>query len=308
MSRLLMSVCVGLMLTIGTSTLHASGQLNVVVILDNSGSMKGMMNRSESKIDAAKSALMQVLDKSPATSQVGVLLLNPGPQGDWLIPLGPIDRANLQRSVASLDADGNTPLGAKMKVAADALLQLREANRYGTYKMLIVSDGEASDPDLVQQYLPSIQARGILIDVIGVNMAQKHSLATQTSTYRNANDPNSLAKAIGDVVLGESSASPDDAAGQTDFEVLAALPDQVAMASLAALTAASNDPIEKSQDWVPDESSTSSHGSSAPANSGHRSPPPPKDKSPISMFQILVFIFIFAAIARAVFANLKSKR
>lgn len=308
MSRLLMSVCVGLMLAMAANTLHASGQLNVVVILDNSGSMKGMMNRSESKIDAAKSALMQVLEKSPATSQVGVLLLNPGPQGDWLIPLGPIDQSQLQRSVASLDADGNTPLGAKMKVAADALLQVRENNRYGTYKMLIVSDGEASDPNLVQQYLPSIQARGILIDVIGVNMAQQHSLATQTSTYRNANDPSSLATAISDVVLGESSASSDDAAGQSDFELLAALPDEMAVASLAALTAAGNGPIERSQGTVPDYSASSNHGTSAPGNSAHNSPPPPKDKSPISMFQILVFIFIFAAIARAVFANLKSKR
>lgn len=307
MSRLWMFVCVGLALTIGANTLHASGQLNVVVILDNSGSMQGMMNRSETKIDAAKSALMQVLDKSPPTSQVGVLLLNPGPQGDWLIPLGPIDQTKLERSVASLNADGNTPLGAKMKVAADALLQLREANRYGTYKMLIVSDGEASDPDLVQQYLPSIQARGILVDVIGVSMAQQHSLATQTSTYRNANDPNSLAQAIGDVVLGESSASPDDAAGQTDFELLAALPDQVAMASLAALTAAANDPIEKSRGLTPDYNSTSSHSSSAPGNSGNGSSQPAKEKSPFSMFQILVFIFIFAAIARAFFANLKSK-
>jgi len=308
MSRLLMSVCVGLMLSIGASTLHASGQLNVVVILDNSGSMQGRMNNSGTKIDGAKWALMKVLEQSPETSQVGVLLLNPGPQGDWLIPLGPIDRTKIERAVASLEAEGNTPLGAKMKVAADALLQLREANRYGTYKMLIVSDGEANDANLVQQYLPSIQARGILVDVIGVNMNQQHSLATHASTYRNANNPDSLAKAIGDVVLGESSANSDDTAGETDFELLADLPDQVAMASLAALTSASNDPIEASPNPLPDTGSTSSHNSSAPGHPSPGSPPPPKDKSPFSMFTLLIFIFIFAAIVRAVFASLKSKR
>lgn len=309
MSRLLMLACVSLMLlAIETNTLHASGQLNIVVILDNSGSMQGRMSGGQSKIEAAKSSLLQVLEQSPESSQVGVLLLNPGPQGDWLIPLGPIDRTKLEHSVASLDAEGNTPLGAKMKIAADALLQVREQNRYGTYKMLIVSDGEATDPMLVQQYLPSIQARGILIDVIGVNMAQQHSLATQTSTYRNANDPSSLAKAIGDVVLGESSGGTDDAAGQSDFELLAGLPDQVAMASLAALTTASNEPVQASQNPRPGYQSNSSPSSSSPAHSNSRSPKPPKDKSPFSSFTILVFMFILFVIIRAVVTNLKSKR
>lgn len=302
-------VCVGFMLTVGPPALHAAGQLNVVVILDNSGSMQGKMNGGEMKIDAAKAALLRVLDQSPATSQVGVLPLNPGPQGEWLIPLGPIDRSKLKSSVESLDAGGSTPLGAKMKVAADALLKLRDENRYGTYKMLIVSDGEATDPMLVYQFLPSIQARGILIDVIGVNMAQQHSLATRTSTYRNADDPSSLAKAIGDVVLGESSATADDAAGQSDFELLAGLPDQVAVASLTALTTASNEPIQESRQPTSDSQSTSSQPSTTPAPTypGNTPAPPPKEKPPVSMFTILVFLFVFAAIARFIFTNLKSK-
>lgn len=310
MSRLWMMFCASLLLCLGNDTSHADSQLNVVVILDNSGSMKGQMRGGQSKIEGAKSALLKVLDQSPATSQVGVLLLNTGPQGEWLIPLGPIDRSKLSEAVSSLGANGGTPLGAKMKVAADALLTLRDENRYGTYKMLIVSDGEASDPQLVQEYLPAIQARGILVDVIGVAMAQQHSLATQTSTYRNADDPSSLAKAIGDIVLGESSVDANDAAGQSDFELLAALPDQVAAASLVALTTASNEPIEASPPLTNTNSNTNapSRPHTRPNPPTNQSPPPAEDTSPFSMFRILVFIFIFAAIFRAIVSGLKSKR
>ncbi len=49
-----------------------------------------------------------------------------------------------------------------MKMAADALLELRDRQRYGTYKLLIVTDGEATDGHLVEQYLPEIQAAGLL--------------------------------------------------------------------------------------------------------------------------------------------------
>ena len=310
MSRLLMMVCAGLISCVWTSTSHADSQLNVVVILDNSGSMQGQMRGGQKKIDGAKSALLKVLDQSPATSQVGVLLLNPGPKGEWLIPLGPIDRSTLSSAVSSLGANGGTPLGAKMKVAADALLKLRNEYHYGTYKMLVVSDGEANDPQLVQEYLPAIQARGILVDVIGVAMAQQHSLATQTSTYRNADDPNSLAKAIGDIVLGESSADASDAAGQSDFDLLAGLPDQVAVASLTALTTPSNEPIEASKSLRTTDNntnaSTRTHTRSTPPTP--QSQPKRENESPFSMFKILVFLFIFAAIFRAVVSGLKSKR
>ncbi|MCC9608866.1 VWA domain-containing protein [Blastopirellula sp. JC732] len=228
-----------------SSTLGADN-LNVVVILDNSGSMNEGMHSGGTRIDAAKSALLRVLDQTPAGAKVGVFLLNAGPTGNWLIPLAPVDKSEIKDAVSNLRADGGTPLGASMKSAADALLQLRESQRYGDYKLLIVSDGEASDANLVERFLPEIQARGLLIDVIGVNMAREHSLATRTSTYRNAGDPKSLEQAISAVVLGESSASNANDAGESDFELLASVPSELAAASLAALTGMANDPVGES--------------------------------------------------------------
>ena len=84
-----------------------------------------------------------------------------------------------------------------MKRGADALLKAREKQfGYGTYRLLIVTDGEAGDPRLVESFTPDIISRGITIDVIGVEMPSRHTLATRVHSYRNANDPESLRQAI----------------------------------------------------------------------------------------------------------------
>ncbi|TWT29729.1 vWA domain-containing protein [Blastopirellula retiformator] len=242
MHRLLLAAILTAGSLIQASAALAADNLNVVVILDNSGSMQEGMNSGGPRIAAAKTALQKVLDQTPDSAKVGVYLLNPGRKGNWLIPLGPVDKSAINDAVSSLRADGGTPLGKSMKSAADALLKLREEQRYGDYKLLIVSDGEATDANLVERYLPEIQARGLLVDVIGVDMAREHSLATRTSTYRNASDPASLEQAISAVVLGESGADASDA-GESDFELLASFPSEMAAESLNALTTLANDPV-----------------------------------------------------------------
>ncbi len=216
---------------------------NVVIVLDDSGSMGESLrsDRRTTKIDAARSALRTVLEKLPDDSQVGVLVLN-GEETPWLTPLAPIDKAKVNSLVSRIRASGGTPLGSTMKVATDALLQAREKQRYGTYKLLIVTDGEAGDQELVEQYLPDIISRGLVVDVIGVDMKQNHSLATKVQTYRRADDARSLEQAISEVVLGESSANASDA-GESDFAILQGLPSEVASVILKTLAEQGNHPI-----------------------------------------------------------------
>lgn len=265
-----------------TEAASAAGQ-SVVVILDNSGSMNSPMRGGRLRIEAAKEALLTVLDQTADDAEVGVLLLNPINNSRWLIPLGPVEKQSLSAAVSALRADGSTPLGATMKEATDALLARREQEKYGTYKLLIVSDGEATDPQLVERYLPQIQARGVLIDVIGVSMAGQHSLATRANTYRSADDPQSLTKAISEVVLGESSNDLGDA-GQSDFELIGPLPAEVATAALAALVEQSNAPIgnaetnPRSEVWQPN----------SPANPQN---PPLPGQNPGRRFSISFLVF-----------------
>lgn len=224
-----------------TASLSAADQ-NVVVVLDDSGSMDEGMGRGQRKMDAAKDALLSVLEKLPDQAHVGVLALNSRIAGSsWIVPLGPVDRASTRQRIASIRAGGSTPLGAAMKVAADALLEKRRREVYGNYRLLIVTDGEAGDQELVDRYLPDIKARGLITDVIGVKMRGDHSLATQVHSYRRADDPGSLAQAIAEVFAETSDDSGD--AGESDYDLLSGLPDEVAVAVLSSLTETDNQPI-----------------------------------------------------------------
>ncbi len=217
---------------------------NVVVVLDDSGSMNETLrsDRRLAKIAAAKQALLTVLEQLPPDARVGIVLLNgPYGRGEWVYPLGPVDQATIRQAIQGIGAGGGTPLGERMKTGADALLALREKDHYGSYRLLIVTDGEATDGNLVQQYLPDILTRGIWVDVIGVDMAGDHTLATEVHTYRRADDPASLEQAIREV-FAESTGGPGDA-DESDFELLAAIPDEVAAAALAALAQSGNHPI-----------------------------------------------------------------
>jgi len=228
--------------TCGGTALDA-GQ-NVVVVLDDSGSMDARMrsNPTLSKMDVAKRALLTVLEQLPADARIGIVLLN----GDWhsehwAYPLATVDRAKLRTAINQISAGGGTPLGEYMKVGSDAILSLRDKEHYGSYRLLIVTDGEATDAHLVQAYLPDILSRGVWIDVIGVDMAGNHSLATQVHTYRKADDPASLEQALFEV-FAESAGDASDATA-SDFEVIASIPDELAAAALQALSQAQNHPI-----------------------------------------------------------------
>jgi uncharacterized protein YegL len=194
------------------------------------------------KMDAAKQALQTVLADVPDDADVGVRALNSTVDGShWIVPLAPVDRQKINQQIKRIYADGGTPLGAAMKDAADALLAARDQNVYGSYRLLIVTDGEATDQNLVDTYLPEIRSRGLVTDVIGVDMSGQHSLATKVNTYRRADDPDSLTQAIAKVFA--ETGDQDSGAGQSDYEMLNGIPDEVASAAVQSLTKMNNEPI-----------------------------------------------------------------
>ena len=243
----------------------ANAQQNVVIIIDDSGSMAARLqsNSRISRMTAAQDALIKVLRDVPDSAQVGVLALNSqGQSGNWVIPMGPLDRSDVQQRINSIRADGGTPLGAAMQAALNTLLESRQRQMYGTYRMLIVTDGEAGDPDLVERYVPIARARGFILDVIGVDMPGDHSLATKATTYRRADDEASLATAIADVFAETTDDSGD--AGQSDYDLLAPLPIEVASAALTTLSQVDNTLVD----------AQSEQGDVAAANSGTFGMPP----------------------------------
>lgn len=214
---------------------------NIVVVLDASGSMeRGLGNQS--RMQAAKSALWDVLTKAPQNMHVGILVF-PGKR--WVYPLGPRNDQDLRAAIDRIQEGGGTPLGKHIKIGADALLKKRDKSfGYGTYRLLVVTDGEANNDDvpLVKKYTPDVMSRGITVDVIGVGMSKKHTLATKVHAYRSANDPESLRIAVSETFaeVGDDAVQDD---GEDPFEIIAHLPDDSATAFITALATSGNHPI-----------------------------------------------------------------
>ncbi len=245
MTRWCVSVCLLLCLTSAAASASASAVYadNVVMVLDCSGSMQEVMRGTRvHKIEAAKAALKEVMATIPPSTQVGLLVFS-GRTPGWVFPLGPRRDPVFFQAVAALAAGGGTPLGEYMKLGADRLLEARQAQYgYGSYRLLLVTDGQATDGNLTTDYAPQILARGIAVDVIGVDMAEDHLLARRVNSYRRANDPQALSRAIQEVFaeVGKGSAGGGE---EEAFAELAGLPAETAMAMVTALAAPGNEPI-----------------------------------------------------------------
>ncbi len=288
---------IGVALALFPNAASQAGQ-NVVVVLDDSGSMKERMKSRKTRIEAAKSAILAVLETLPESANVGVTLLNGRiDRSSWVVPLGPVDIEKSRTAIRQVRAKGGTPLGRFMKVGTDALLQMRRDDHYGDYRLLIVTDGEANDGRLVERYLPDILSRGISVDVIGVDMAEDHSLANQVSSYRRADDPDMLVEAVREVFAEISQDGPDE--GESDFELLSALSPESAAAAILALSESDNRPIGESRRAQRNGSSSTQDGRSP----GGSSQSPPRRTGRFGFFLTLFIAFGIFSMLKAVFRN-----
>jgi len=181
-----------------------------VVVLDGSGSMDDPMTDKRSgqsikKIDAAKTALKDVLRKVPSDTHVGIMVFTSGRMG-WLTdpPLGPV-KENIFSALDQVSPGGGTPLGVAIKNGTDQLLYNRgQQNNIGRYQLLVVTDGEASDGSEMSLYAPMVAQRGIRMDVIGVAMpgGATHQLAQWADSYQSADDVLSLQTALKKAIDG----------------------------------------------------------------------------------------------------------
>lgn len=268
---------------------------NVVIVLDASGSMNQRMRGSGvQKMEAAKAALKSVLRNVSETTHIGLLVFSAkNLRNDWVYPLGPRDEMRLLEAIDRPMPNSGTPLGKYIKMGADRLLEARaQQYGYGTYRLLIVTDGDANDPDLVDRYTPEVLARGIIVDVIGVDMKTDHTLASMAHSYRRANDPDSLEKAIREV-FAELSSDAGDFSMEEAFDLVAPLPVECATAALQALSTSGNRPIgENAQSPKPSSPP-------APTSAGDENQKP--SRSPNLLLLGIVFFLLFLVIAKKLF-------
>ncbi|MEL6517688.1 MAG: vWA domain-containing protein [Pseudomonadota bacterium] len=145
------------------------GRTYTVIVLDDSGSMGD-------DIVPARDAVVQALEPMQDEDRVAVVGLNTG----LILPFSSVSEARtaLPPRVAQVRSDGGTPLTAAMQASRRALEQ--EAARtggFGTYRILITTDGEASNADSLQAEIEDL-ARNTPIQVatIGVGIGGNHIL------------------------------------------------------------------------------------------------------------------------------------
>lgn len=217
--------------------LHAD---NIVVILDASGSMKDRFSRDRTltKMDAAKAALREVVAKVPAETHIGLLVFSgANVRDDWVYPLGAVDMPRLIAAIDLPKPSGGTPLGKYIRIGANRLLAQREKQyNYGSYRLLVVTDGEASDARKVRLYTPEVLNRQIRIDVIGVDMKTEHMLANMVDSYRRADNPGELVAAVSQILAETTDAPGTDVSSEEVFEVIAPLSSEIALDLIQRLT------------------------------------------------------------------------
>jgi hypothetical protein len=282
----------------------------VVIVLDDSGSMNKSMAGSEPKMVVAKRAINRVIETLPPNTQLGILLMNGASSANgWLVPLGPLDASEASRRVSALAADGGTPLGASMKRGLDELLKLRDERPYGDYRLLVVTDGEATDADVLKRNLPLIVSRGIVLDVIGVDMKADHSLARRSHSYRRANDAQSFEKALKEV-FAESTAD-DNLDSQAGFDLIAALPDEMASEALQALRESGQVSLTKSNGGVEGKQAATgpadSNVQSGNQNAAQPNNPPAKNNPGSRKFFFVVIVVVIFMVLRGLL-NQKKRR
>ncbi|MGE0607650.1 MAG: VWA domain-containing protein [Pirellulales bacterium] len=274
-------------------------QDNVVIVLDASGSMNTPMANAPglSRMQAAKQALLKVTESLPTSTNVGLLVFSSSNlRDDWAYRLGPVNHHDLQAAIKLPEPGGATPLGVYLKKGADTLLAQRQEQRgYGTYRLLVVTDGEASDPERVQAYFPEVLARGVTVDVIGVDMSGEHTLAQRANSYRKADNPESLERAVSEVFAEVGSSGQQDSVDAEQFAMIQGLPTEVASAMLAALTETGNEPIGESPNRT-----AASPGSAAPSpvpgqNSPAQNPAQP-DGGGMSPWKVLMFVVLLLVV------------
>lgn len=187
------------------TTTTADGKL--LLLLDSSGSMKESAG-GQTKIDAAKAALKQVVQQLPDDSQVGVRVFgakvfsakDKGACTDTqnVVPVGSLDRQGITDAVESYKPYGETPIGNALKGAA------KDLGSEGKRTIVLLSDGEPTcspDPCKVARDLRA-QGVDLTVNVVGLNVSGMARNALQCiadaggGTYYDVDQPDELASSL----------------------------------------------------------------------------------------------------------------
>ena len=176
---------------------------NFYFLFDGSGSMEDDC-ASEKKIDGAKEAIFKFLEKVPDDVNIGLLIFGVDTEDgiQEYVPLGSDNRNEFKQAVEGMGPTGDTPLGNATYYGVDALVeQYKQQLGYGEYRLIVVTDGIATDPDHFEEaLLYSRKYPFIAIYGIGLCLDSEHILKDFSISYTDAYDYEELGKALEETI------------------------------------------------------------------------------------------------------------
>lgn len=177
-----------------------------VLVLDASGSMGEATPSGPTRIEAARSAVTDVVDGLPDDAEVGLRVygatIDSGAgaceDSQLVVPVGTGNRDDLRSAVEAYEPLGETPIAYALQQAA------ADVGTEGQRSIVLVSDGEATcdpDPCVVASEIASAGIE-LRIDVVGLNVtedarAQLRCIAAAADgTYVDAEDADEIADGI----------------------------------------------------------------------------------------------------------------
>ncbi len=187
-----------------TTTTVDPWQITTIIVLDDSGSMK-------LQIDDAKAAVIQAVAQFDPQSRVGVIALNGGLVTEVVTAEEATKR--LPGQLASIIADGDTPLGSRLDDAAALLANEAEARRgFGVFRILVTTDGAASDANKLKTAVSQILSETpIELATIGIGIGEGHALNVPGFTnYVSVQGVDGLAGALAAAAAEQTKFQPID--------------------------------------------------------------------------------------------------
>jgi Ca-activated chloride channel family protein len=184
-------------------------------VIDASGSMGSSAcgTGGRPRMETAKSGVIKFSQSLPDTANRGLVVFSeqhrPGIH-EWL-PLGPNNGGEFTRQISTIQPHGNTPLRSSIELAASILTARAQMQRgYGTYHLVVVTDGEADKGEEPGPFTKNLVATtAISMHVIGFCVDGKHSLDIKGYTqYASASNPATLEQGL-KAILAESTAFTD---------------------------------------------------------------------------------------------------
>ena len=161
----------------GPSSAAPGDRGRLMLVLDSSGSMAEPASGGGTKIQAAKTALHDVVDGLPTDAEVGMRVYGAKvfsrsdagacTDSQRVVDLGSDNRADLQSAIDAYKPYGETPIGYALQEAAADL------GGEGPRSIVLVSDGEPTCPPDPCKVARQISKDGVdvRIDVVGLDVS-----------------------------------------------------------------------------------------------------------------------------------------